>query len=81
MDMIAIRLVRKWAVEVNGPPLLEFVTYRYGRHSYVFCCTRLFGIWLRRVSRMSNPGATYRTPEEVRRNKAREQAGYCTRDR
>jgi TPP-dependent pyruvate/acetoin dehydrogenase alpha subunit len=35
MDMIAIRLVRKWAVEVNGPPLLEFVTYRYGRHSYV----------------------------------------------
>jgi pyruvate dehydrogenase E1 component alpha subunit len=40
MDIIAVRHAvehaRKWAVEGNGPLLLEFVTYRYGGHSYVF---------------------------------------------
>jgi len=39
MDIIAtshaVRYARKWAVEGNGPLLLEFVTYRYGGHSYV----------------------------------------------
>jgi len=37
MDIIAVRHAvqhaRKWAVEGNGPLLLEFVTYRYGGHS------------------------------------------------
>ena len=40
MDIIAttqaIRFARKWAIdEDRGPLLLEFVTYRYGGHSYV----------------------------------------------
>jgi len=40
MDIIAARkaveYARKWAVDdEKGPLLLEFVTYRYGGHSYV----------------------------------------------
>lgn len=39
MDIIAARqgvqYARKWVTEGNGPLLLEFVTYRYGGHSYV----------------------------------------------
>lgn len=40
MDIIAskraVEYARRWAVdEGNGPLLLEFVTYRYGGHSYV----------------------------------------------
>lgn len=40
MDIIATRraveYARKWAVDdEKGPLLLEFVTYRYGGHSYV----------------------------------------------
>ncbi len=40
MDIIAakraVEFARKWAVDdQNGPLLLEFVTYRYGGHSYV----------------------------------------------
>lgn len=44
MDIIAtkqaVQFARQWAIEKeNGPLLLEFVTYRYGGHSYVsFCC-------------------------------------------
>ena len=39
MDIIAARqaveYARKWAVDdEKGPLLLEFVTYRYGGHSY-----------------------------------------------
>jgi len=37
MDIIAvhqaIKYAKKWAVDGNGPLLLEFVTYRYGGHS------------------------------------------------
>ncbi|KDQ16337.1 hypothetical protein BOTBODRAFT_31027 [Botryobasidium botryosum FD-172 SS1] len=37
MDIIAshqaVKYARKWAIENNGPLLLEFVTYRYGGHS------------------------------------------------
>jgi pyruvate dehydrogenase E1 component alpha subunit len=37
MDIIAttqaVKFARKWAVEGNGPLVLEFVTYRYGGHS------------------------------------------------
>ena len=40
MDIIAvhqaIKFAKQWAVEEKGPLLLEFVTYRYGGHSYVF---------------------------------------------
>lgn len=41
MDIIAtkraVEYARKWAVDdAKGPLLLEFVTYRYGGHSYVF---------------------------------------------
>ena len=41
MDIIAtkqaVAYARKWAVDDDkGPLLLEFVTYRYGGHSYVF---------------------------------------------
>lgn len=40
MDIIAakqaVQYARRWAVEEEkGPLLLEFVTYRYGGHSYV----------------------------------------------
>ena len=39
MDIIAthqaVKFARKWVVEDNGPLLMEFVTYRYGGHSYV----------------------------------------------
>lgn len=40
MDIIAskqaVEFARKWTVdEEKGPLLLEFVTYRYGGHSYV----------------------------------------------
>ena len=41
MDIIAtkraVEFARKWAVDDDkGPLLLEFVTYRYGGHSYAF---------------------------------------------
>ena len=47
MDIIAtkraIEFARKWAVDdQKGPLLLEFVTYRYGGHSYVFPCLYIF---------------------------------------
>ena len=39
MDIIAVsqavRYAREWAISGKGPLLLEFVTYRYGGHSYV----------------------------------------------
>lgn len=39
MDIIAVqhavKHARQWAIEGNGPLLVEFVTYRYGGHSYV----------------------------------------------
>ena len=39
MDIIAsrnaVQYARKWVTEGNGPLLMEFVTYRYGGHSYV----------------------------------------------
>lgn len=38
MDIIAskhaVEYARNWVVEGNGPILMEFVTYRYGGHSY-----------------------------------------------
>ena len=45
MDIIAtvqaVKHARKWVVEGNGPMIIEFVTYRYGGHSYaidlVYC--------------------------------------------
>jgi pyruvate dehydrogenase E1 component alpha subunit len=72
MDIIAskhaVEFARNWVVEGNGPLLMEFVTYRYGGHSYasllytfVWCCSRDF------PDRMSDPGTTYRTREEVQR--------------
>jgi hypothetical protein len=71
MDIIAVRHAvehaRKWAVEGNGPLLLEFVTYQYGGHLCVFCYFVFFGIGLRRVGRTSDPGTMYRTREEVQR--------------
>ena len=47
MDIIAtkqaVAYARKWAVEDDkGPLLLEFVTYRYGGHSYVFFVFRFW---------------------------------------
>lgn len=37
MDIIAchqaIKHARQWALDGNGPLVLEFVTYRYGGHS------------------------------------------------
>ena len=47
MDIIAtkhaVEYARKWAVDdEKGPLLLEFVTYRYGGHSYVFLFLFLF---------------------------------------
>ncbi|KAJ1967086.1 alpha subunit of pyruvate dehydrogenase [Dispira parvispora] len=37
MDVLAVRqatqFARQWAIEENGPLLLEFATYRYGGHS------------------------------------------------
>ena len=40
MDIIAvhqaIKHAKKWIQDGNGPLLLEFVTYRYGGHSYVY---------------------------------------------
>lgn len=45
MDIIAchqaIKFAKNWVNEGNGPLLLEFVTYRYGGHSYVFA----FHMW------------------------------------
>ena len=45
MDIIAVHQASKWAKEwVNadkGPLLVEFVTYRYGGHSYVDHVLRL----------------------------------------
>lgn len=39
MDIIAchqaIKHAKEWAVSGKGPLILEFVTYRYGGHSYV----------------------------------------------
>lgn len=38
MDIIAskhaVEFARNWVTEGNGPLLMEFVTYRYGGHSY-----------------------------------------------
>ena len=50
MDIIAtkqaVAYARKWAVDDDkGPLLLEFVTYRYGGHSYVFLFA-LCSFWL-----------------------------------
>ena len=40
MDIIAVKqavqYTRDWVTSGKGPILLEFVTYRYGGHSYVF---------------------------------------------
>lgn len=40
MDIIAtaqaVKYARDWVLSGKGPLLLEFVTYRYGGHSYVF---------------------------------------------
>ena len=33
--MKAVQHTKDWVVNGNGPILLEFVTYRYGGHSYV----------------------------------------------
>lgn len=39
MDIIAVaqgvKHAREWAISGKGPLLMEFVTYRYGGHSYV----------------------------------------------
>ena len=39
MDIIAVKqavqYTRDWVTSGKGPILLEFVTYRYGGHSYV----------------------------------------------
>jgi pyruvate dehydrogenase E1 component alpha subunit len=74
MDIIAtthaVRYAREWVTSGKGPMLLEFVTYRYGGHSYVFFLLLLycFGAGgLMGLERMSDPGTTYRTREEVQR--------------
>ena len=40
MDIVAssqaVKHAREWAISGKGPLLLEFVTYRYGGHSYVY---------------------------------------------
>ena len=49
MDIIAshqaVKYAREWVTNDNGPLLLEFVTYRYGGHSYVWS----HQIWHREV--------------------------------
>jgi TPP-dependent pyruvate/acetoin dehydrogenase alpha subunit len=39
MDIIAsyqaVKFAKQWVLDGKGPLLLEFVTYRYGGHSYV----------------------------------------------
>jgi hypothetical protein len=73
MDIIATRqaveYARRWAVEEeNGPLLLEFVTYRYGGHSFVLSLFRIPStVLLNLFCSMSDPGTTYRTREEVQR--------------
>lgn len=72
MDIIAskhaVEFARNWVTEGNGPLLMEFVTYRYGGHSYASLSFSyqhtLMGDTLHR---MSDPGTTYRTREEVQR--------------
>ena len=71
MDIVAtkhaVEYARKWAVDDDkGPLLLEFVTYRYGGHSYAFFFY-LLSLLNYVITRMSDPGTTYRTREEVQR--------------
>jgi pyruvate dehydrogenase E1 component alpha subunit len=72
MDIIAtkraVEYARKWAVDDDkGPLLLEFVTYRYGGHSYAFLFYFISWFKYATITRMSDPGTTYRTREEVQR--------------
>ena len=50
MDIIAVKkaveYTRDWVTSGKGPILLEFVTYRYGGHSYVFLPTFLYSHYL-----------------------------------
>ena len=70
MDIIAThqasKFAREWTINGNGPLLLEFVTYRYGGHSYVILsfAVAIFSFY---ISRMSDPGTTYRTRDEIQR--------------
>jgi pyruvate dehydrogenase E1 component alpha subunit len=72
MDIIAARqavqYARRWVIEEEkGPLLLEFVTYRYGGHSYVLFVGWHYSLLNRPLLlySMSDPGTTYRTREEV----------------
>jgi pyruvate dehydrogenase E1 component alpha subunit len=69
MDIIAsaqaVKYARDWVISGKGPLLLEFVTYRYGGHSCVFPFYRDTNT--EDNDRMSDPGTTYRTREEVQR--------------
>lgn len=46
MDIIAVKqavkYTRDWVTSGKGPILLEFVTYRYGGHSYVLILAKSF---------------------------------------
>jgi pyruvate dehydrogenase E1 component alpha subunit len=71
MDIIAvhqaIKHARQWALDGKGPMVLEFVTYRYGGHSYVLVYPPTSSLIYLPEYRMSDPGTTYRTRDEVQR--------------
>lgn len=80
MDVIAVmkavQHTREWVTSGKGPILLEFVTYRYGGHSYVPCrYVILFPTLTWCVaSSMSDPGTTYRTRDEIQRMRSTQDA-------
>lgn len=65
MDVLAVaqacRFAREYSLNGNGPLVMEFVTYRYGKHLALpgFRANSIGG------HSMSDPGTTYRTREEI----------------